>query len=196
MAKPHFRSPTALQMIDQRVYRGIYAGSPNAYLVLTPDLKIVNGNDSFVKVARVSREVFAGKFMFDAFPGNTEEENTGVRELLASFDRVLASKQSDTLNTQRYDVQNSRGIWETRHWDGTSWAILDDKQSITALILHVNEIVQSDEVTQMVQFAEAQLRASRKLADKVEELVRSIRNGGSDKIQVLRDLLRQAPTLH
>ena len=195
MAKaPSFRSPAAQQMLNEAIYRGIYAGSPNAYLVLTPDFKIINGNDAFVEMARIERDVFAGRYMFHAFPGNDDEENTGVANLLESFNRVLKLKRVDTLKTQRYDVQNSQGIWETRSWDGTSFPVTE-KKSITGIVLHVNEIVQSDEVTQLLH--EAHLTHSRRLTEKAERLAMAIRDGRLDQIDALRDLLREAPpTIH
>src|ERR1051325_5211206 len=195
MAKaPSFRSPTAQQMLNEAIYRGIYAGSPNAYLVLTPDFKIINGNDAFVEMARIERDVFAGRYMFHAFPGNEDEENTGVANLLGSFNRVLKLKRADTLKTQRYDVQNSKGIWETRSWDGTSFPVTQ-KRSITGIVLHVDEIIQSDEVSQLLH--EAHLTYNRLVAEKAEQLAMAIRDGRLDQVDALRDLLREAPpTIH
>lgn len=190
MARSRILSPTTYELINQRIYRGVFEGSPNAYLVLTPDLKIINGNDAFVALARLSRDVFAGRYMFDAFPANTEAENTGVSNLMASFNRVLASKRRDTLLTQRYDVQNPRGLWETRHFDGTSWPILDDKtEAIDAVILHVDEIVQSDETTELLAEAQARIAQSRALAEKVCDLTKALRDGRLDALETLRDLL-------
>src|ERR1044072_7996371 len=194
MPQTRFRSSRSYDVVDQRLYRSIFEHSPNAYLLLTPNLKIINGNDRFVKVTRISREVFAGKYMFDAFPGNSEEENTGVQELMASFDRVLASKRTDMLKEKRYDVQNVRGVWETRIWDGTSWPVLDNKASITALVLGVNEIVKKNEVSDMIAKAAKAIERSNTLAAKVDEMARAIRDGRLDQLDALRELLTHTST--
>ena len=194
MPQTRFRSSRSYDVVDQRLYRSIFEHSPNAYLLLTPNLKIINGNDAFVKVTRISREVFAGKYMFDAFPGNSEEENTGVQELMASFDRVLASKRTDMLKEKRYDVQNVRGVWETRIWDGTSWPVLDNKASITALVLGVNEIVKKNEVSDMIAKAAKAIERSNTLAAKVDEMARAIRDGRLDQLDALRELLTHTST--
>lgn len=198
MIERNFRSQKTHEMLDETVYRNLFENSPNAYLVLTPSLKIINGNDAFVSVTRIHRDVFAGRYMFDAFPGNTEQENDGVSALMASFDRVLATRKTDTLKTQRYDVQNTRGIWETRHWDGTSWAITDDKTSITGIVLYVNEIVKTDEVRTLINEAQARLDENAKLMQKVSHLLRAIKQGRMDQIDVLRDLLttKGSRTIH
>jgi PAS domain S-box-containing protein len=195
MVKTRYRSPRSYDVLNQGLYQSIFEHSPNAYLVLTPNLKIINGNDAFVKVTRIGREVFAGKYMFDAFPGNTEEENTGVQELMASWDRVLASKRTDMLKEKRYDVQNVRGIWETRIWNGTSWPVLDDKERITALVLGVNEIIKKNEVSEMIAIAAKAIERSNKLAAKVDELTRAIREGRLERLDDLRELLTHGSTM-
>ena len=199
MVEPHFRSSPAYDQIDQTIYRGLYEKSPNPYLILSPDLKIINGNDAFVSVTRIGREVFAGKYMFDAFPESTDPANTGVRELMESFKRVLATKEADTLKYQRYDVQNADGIWERRIWDGTSWAITDDRNVITAVILAVREY-KSSEITQLLDEAHAQIQKSdalveqsHKLVQEVERLSEEVKRGRLTQLQTLREMLANWP---
>ena len=198
MRQKHFRTSAAHRMIDQRIYHGVFAGSPNPYLILTPNLQIVNGNDAFVSVTRVERDYFAGRYMFDAFPDNPADPgNTGVKMLMESFNRALATRTPDTVKFQRYDVRNPNGIWEHRMWDGTSWAVTDEKNAPIAVVLAVREY-KTDEVTKLLDEAQVQVEkskrlvnAGKRLTNEIERLSREVKRGRLGEIETLRKILEE-----
>jgi PAS domain S-box-containing protein len=83
---PRFRSAPALQRLAHAAYRGVFEGSPNAYLVLTPDFSIVGANDAYLDAIGRPRDALVGHNAFDAFPENPNDEVAkSGSQLRASF---------------------------------------------------------------------------------------------------------------
>lgn len=101
--------------------------SPNAYMVMTPDLSMVWANDAYVRATGTSREAFIGRKVFDAFPNHSpdanESINAGVLQLRASFDRVLQTCAPDTVAVVSYRVPADAP--ETSDWSATHTPVLD-----------------------------------------------------------------------
>lgn len=86
-------------------YEAVFDATPTPYLVLAPDLAIVAMNRARELVTGRRREEVIGLDVFEAFPDNPEDPTaTGVANLRASLERVLATKQPDTMPVQKYDL--------------------------------------------------------------------------------------------
>jgi PAS domain-containing protein len=123
------------------VCRSILAQSPSPYLVLSPDLRIVEANPAYLAATRSRQEALAGLDVFDAFPDNPDDaQASGVRNLGASFGRALSRLQRDEMPVQRYDVRDERGVWEVRWWKPANWPVLDDDGAVIAVVHHVLDV--------------------------------------------------------
>ncbi|MDR6980714.1 PAS domain-containing protein [Streptomyces sp. 3330] len=92
----------ALPDID---YAALFAATPSPYLVLGPDLVIVEVNQAYLKATGRTRKDLLGRFVFDAFPDNPADPAAdGVRNLNASLHRVPDSRRSDAMALQKYDI--------------------------------------------------------------------------------------------
>ncbi len=69
--------------------------SPNPYVILDRELRIVGMNDAYLAVTGRSREELLGRAMFDAFP--SEPNSVPGRLLRQSFAKVLSTGQVDHL---------------------------------------------------------------------------------------------------
>jgi serine phosphatase RsbU (regulator of sigma subunit) len=129
-------------------YKALFAATPSPYLVLGPDLVIIDVNEAYLRATARSRQDLVGKYVFDAFPDNPADPDAdGVRNLNASLHRVLTSRQSDTMAVQKYDipVEGKPGVFEERWWspintpvlasDGTVRWIIHRVEDVTAFIL-------------------------------------------------------------
>ena len=159
MTAPIFRTPEMATMMANTLYRGVFAQSPNPYLLLTVDLKIINGNDAYLSATGADRDALANTHIFDAFPDNPDDPNAdGVANLTASFLLAQQSQSRHTMVGQRYDVRNRNGIWEVRYWNVINWPIIDDNGTMLALVHHVREVpplpALLNEVTRMRKIAE------------------------------------------
>jgi len=86
-------------------FEALFRVSPNAYLLLDPDLVILDANAAYLKLTARSIEEIAGRRIQDAFAADPQfPESTHVDELLDSFARVLRTKALDTLPVIRYSI--------------------------------------------------------------------------------------------
>lgn len=139
--QPNFRTPDVRMRQAQEVYRRLFAAAPLGFLVLSPDLRIVDGNEAYLAAVRRLRDSIAGMDMFEAFPDNPHHpEANGVRNLSASLERVLQAGRYDVMPLQRYDVQPADRPWEVRYWYPKNWPVLDDDGSVIALVHHVTDV--------------------------------------------------------
>ncbi|MFH8772061.1 PP2C family protein-serine/threonine phosphatase [Streptomyces sp. NPDC017958] len=96
-------------------------------MVLGPDLVIADVNEAACRVTGRTREDLLGRYLFDAFPENPADPDAeGVRNLHASLQRVLRSKEPDTMAPQKYDipVADQPGEFEERWWSAINTPVL------------------------------------------------------------------------
>jgi PAS domain-containing protein len=96
------------------VHRRLFDASPNPYLVLDRQLNIVTANQAYLASTQRTLADIVGRWAWDAFPTDPETE----RQSIASFDRVIRSKQPDTMALLRFDIPlpvAEGGGFETRY---------------------------------------------------------------------------------
>jgi signal transduction histidine kinase/DNA-binding response OmpR family regulator len=104
-------------------FESLLNASPNAYMVMSPDLTIVWANEAYVLATGTAREAFVGRNVFDAFPNDSNESvNAGVLQLRASFDRVLQTGKVDTIAVISYRVPADAP--DTTDWSATHTPLL------------------------------------------------------------------------
>ncbi|MBB5716992.1 PAS domain S-box protein [Sphingomonas aerophila] len=125
-------------------FRSLFDTSPTAFLVVAPpDWTIVAVNDARLAVTGGSREEQVGQRLFDLFPDDpSDPEASGVRNLTASFQRVIATGQADKMAVQRYDLRDADGQFTERWWSPLNTPVLDDQGSVTLIIHRVEEITE------------------------------------------------------
>src|ERR1700729_3386471 len=101
-------------------FRVLFEAAPGLYLVLTPDLKIAAVSDGYLRATMTQRQAILGRGLFEVFPDNPDDPTaTGVRNLSASFERVLREKATDAMAVQKYDIRRpdaEGGGFEERYW--------------------------------------------------------------------------------
>src|ERR1043166_2810087 len=91
---------------SQPDFKTLFESVPGLYLVLTPDLKIAAVSDAYLRATMTKREEILGRGLFEVFPDNPDDPNaTGVRNLRASLERVLADRVPDAMAVQKYDIR-------------------------------------------------------------------------------------------
>ena len=79
-------------------FEALFRVSPNAYLLLDPDLVILDANAAYLELTARSIEEIAGRRIQYAFAADPQfPESTHVDKLLDSFARVLRTKALETL---------------------------------------------------------------------------------------------------
>ncbi|SCG17459.1 PAS fold-containing protein [Micromonospora echinofusca] len=119
----------------------IFDAAPSPYLVLDPDLVIVEVNEAYLRATARTREELLGREVFAAFPANPDDpEGTGVPNLRASLLRARETGRADTMALQRYDIPDGAGGFVRRYWSPMNVPILDDHGRVV-LLLHRPEDV-------------------------------------------------------
>ena len=128
---------------DSRNLLNVLQNAPDPFLVLSPDLKIEIVSDSYLEATMTRREDIIGKYMFDVFPDNPDNKDaTGVKNLRASFSKVLSSKQPHRMPIQHYDVPAPGGSFEEKYWNPVNTPVLDAAGEVEHLIHRVEDITE------------------------------------------------------
>jgi signal transduction histidine kinase len=125
-------------------FRIIFEALPGNYLVLTPGLVMVAANQARLKATMTTLEETIGRHLFDLFPDNPDDPAaTGVANLKASLERVLATKTADTMAVQKYDVrrpESEGGGFEARFWSPVNSPVLDADGNVIYIIHRVEDV--------------------------------------------------------
>ena len=133
-------------------FRLLFESSPEVLLVLLPDsprFTMVAATAVRFEVTHTSAETL-GKGLFEVFPDNPEDlEATGTSNLRASLERVLATRQPDTMAVQKYDIRGPDGTFQKKYWSPKNIPVLSETGEVR-FILHrvedVTELVQASEL--------------------------------------------------
>ena len=127
-------------------YRLLFDSIPDPYLVLDPKLRIVAVNDAYLRATLTKREEILGRGMFEVFPDNpSETDSTGVRNLRASLDYVLAEQVPDTMAVQKYDIRKpdeEGGGFEERYWSPINTPVFGADNEMAYIVHRVEDVTE------------------------------------------------------
>lgn len=110
----------ATELLKDTDFRALFEEAPSLYLVLTPDFKIADASDAYLRATMTRREDILDRGLFDVFPDNPADLwATGVRNLRRSLEKVLRTGRPDAMAVQKYDVRRPKsegGAFEERYW--------------------------------------------------------------------------------
>lgn len=120
-------------------YRALFDASPNPYLVLDRDLNIVAANQAYLMSTRRTLDDIVGRWAWDAFP----TDPVTLRQSVASFERVIATRAADTMALLRFDVAlpNEAGF-DTRYWSITHTPVFDANGDVAFVIQHPIDVTE------------------------------------------------------
>jgi hypothetical protein len=132
-------------LLDPADFQAFFAEHAGLYLVLTPDLRIVDASDDYLRATLTWREEILGCLAFDAFPENPSVSGANAtRRLRASLHRVATKGVAEVLPTQRYDMRDrvaGDGAWVEKHWVPVHFPVFGrGSREITHIVLHPVEI--------------------------------------------------------
>ncbi|HAZ7574596.1 ATP-binding protein [Legionella sp. PATHC032] len=127
-------------------FKSIFDSLPDLYLILDRDFNIIEVSAAYLQATMVSRKQILGKNVFNAFPDNPNDPKaTGVKNLYASFQRVLKNKSADTMAIQKYDIQRPierGGGFEERYWSPINTPVLGPDQEVEYIIHRVEDVTE------------------------------------------------------
>lgn len=124
-------------------FRALLDALPGLYLILAPDLTIAGASDAYLRATMTERGRVVGRHVFDVVPGDPDNPDaTAVRDLTASFERVLRSRRPDAMPLQRHDVRRADGSLEERHWSPLNTPVLDEAGKVQWIIHRVEDVTE------------------------------------------------------
>jgi PAS domain S-box-containing protein len=195
---PRFpKAAVGVETLDEPDFRGLFEAAPTPLLVVAPpDWTIVAANNARLRVTGTTRSEQLGRRLFELFPDDPSDPGAdGVRNLSASFERVLATRAPDTMAVQRYAVRDAHGRFEERWWSPVNTPVLGTDGEVALIIHRVEEVTDivrlrgeaeaSDQLARGQQEVIARLRATEAELRRSEEFNRRILASSADCIKVL-----------
>ncbi len=180
MRRAEFKENTKPVAQDSIDYKSLFHAVPGQYLILSPELEILDASDSYLEASRKKREEIVGRRLFDVFPANpADPESDSVENLSASLDRVKTALSADTMAVQRYDLpdpDDPDAAWSDHWWSPVNTPILDEHGNLEMIVHQVIE------VTDFVRATEARAVASHESKIRAEILKRSATLGQSNEM--------------
>ena len=116
--------------------------SPNAYVLVDRDLRVVDANRAYYKLTGSTPEALRGSILIAAFPNDANDPNDAPRRMLReSLLQVVATGEPDHLAYIPYRVPRAPGEPpELRVWSATHTPILDAAGATQYVLQHTQEV--------------------------------------------------------
>jgi PAS domain S-box-containing protein len=126
----------------------LFEKSPGLLLALSPEpsFTILAVTDAYLRATRMRREDLLGRGLFDVFPDSPADPHpqaTGLRNLRASLERVMATRAPDIMTVQQYDLPRPGGGFETRHWAPINTPVLAPDGQLHYLLHQVEDVTEA-----------------------------------------------------
>ncbi len=121
--------------------------SPNPYVLLDRDLRLVWMNRAYLDVTMRERDDIVGRTMFEAFPSDPDSES--YHQLKDSLEHVLETGEPDELALIRYDIARPDGGMDTRYWSATHTPLSGSDGSLKYILQHTVDVTELHELRQL-----------------------------------------------
>ncbi len=141
------RPPPAARLHRDTLLR-LFEAAPNPYLVLCPDaprFTIAAVSDAYLAATGTARGELLGRGVFEIFPANPgDPADDGARALANSLARVLATRETDVMGVQRYDIPGrhggGRGGFRMRYWSPRNVPVPAPDGAVELILHHVEDV--------------------------------------------------------
>ena len=167
-------------------FRTLFEVLPSPYMILDRDFRYVEVNQSYLDTLDRTRAELIGRNIFDAFPAVGDSE----RMLRASFDRVLATGQKDSIALIPYPIERPArrgGGIEMRYWSAAHTPLLDDAGEVAFILQNTVDVTELHRLKEIAYGAGEATVMQR--AEEVQQANLFLRQ----ETTRLRDLFMQAP---
>jgi PAS domain S-box-containing protein len=168
-------------------FRAMLEKIQTACLILSPQLEIVAVTDAFVEATMTVREKILGRYVFDVFPENPSDKTaTGETNLRGSLERVLSTKNTDSMAVQKYDIRKP-GVeeFEVRYWSPVNSPVCDENGNIK-YILHT--VVDVTEYVKIKNLGQEQGEINESLKSKTSQMEAQIMQRAQELQEVNKQL--------
>ncbi|HEX8391908.1 MAG TPA: ATP-binding protein [Longimicrobium sp.] len=141
--------------MDGPDFRSLFEAAPGLFMVMradAPRYTIVAASDAHLAATLSTRDGprgIIGRGIFEAFPDPPSDPGaTGMNNVRASLERVIASGVPDVMPVQQYAVRRADGTWEERHWSPVHSPVVDRMSGkVTHVIQRVDDVTAAIRLT-------------------------------------------------
>ncbi len=137
-----------MQALEQAIdLAAAFEASTNPYMLLTPDLRYAGMNAAYLAAVGMPRDRLIGQPIFDIFTGGDGPEAAeNVRQLRASFEKVLTTGERDHLALIHFAIPVTRPdgtvSHEDRYWSASHTSLHDAEGRIVLILQHTADITE------------------------------------------------------
>jgi signal transduction histidine kinase len=149
-------------------WQAAFQAAPDPYLLLSPELVILDASDGYLEATMTRREQIVGRSLFEVFPENPEVAvPDGVRNLRGSVRRVLETKAPDQMPLQKYDIRTpgEEGRFEERIWSALNTPVLGADGAVVAILHRAEDVTQQVRRQEELSSQDRATQAMRSMAD-------------------------------
>ncbi len=172
-------------MDSQPDFKLLFEESSEVLLVLLPDaprFTMVAATNARWRATHTTAETL-GRGLFEVFPDNPDDPNaSGTSNLRASLERVLKTRQPDTMPVQKYDIRGPDGRFEAKYWSPKNLPV----RSAAGEVLYILHRV--EDVTDLVRASE--------MGDELRGRTREMEHEVLQRSRELEEALRQLRDAH
>ena len=120
----------------------LFSALPTAFLVMDPDLVIVEANAAYLELLGRRRDDLVGRPVFEAFPPAPDAlDEDGRNPVEVSFERARDTGQLDSMPIAKYDVLDpATGRLGERYWSLISAPVLDGDGRTMLVLQRVEDV--------------------------------------------------------
>ncbi|SDE29804.1 PAS domain S-box-containing protein [Blastococcus fimeti] len=120
----------------------LFGALPTAFLVMDPDLVIVDANSAYLELLGRRRDELVGRPVFEAFPPAPDAlDEHGRNPVRVSFERARDTGQLDPMPIAKYDVLDAvTGQLSERYWSLISAPVLDAAGRTVLVLQRVEDV--------------------------------------------------------
>jgi PAS domain S-box-containing protein len=145
---------------------------PDTVVIISPDLKVLEATDEYLRVTMRKREELIGKDFLGEFPDNPNEPESRNETLLrASLERTLQTKKTDYLDVLRYDIPkpaSQGGGYEVRFWEASHTPVLNEDGEVSFIIQKTADVTEREQNKHALAVQESKFRF---MADSMPQLI-------------------------
>ncbi|MGZ5818696.1 MAG: ATP-binding protein [Burkholderiaceae bacterium] len=187
-------------MINKIDYKALFAVSPYPYVLIAPDLTILDANNAYLKLTGRKSEEIVGRSVPDAFPIDpANPDATNLEEVRASIAQVIATRRPHITKFYRYAVSQETPdgrIFDQRYWSTVNSPVLNESGEvafITQNVIDVTDLYSFEDIS-----ADPMLEENVKKTSILKEFNRvqmheTMTRAVNDERSYLRTLFNQSP---
>jgi diguanylate cyclase (GGDEF)-like protein len=126
-------------------FRQLFEESPDVLLVLLPDaprFTMVAATNARWRATHTGADTL-GRGLFEVFPDNPDDlAASGTSNLRASLERVLLTRQPDSMPVQKYDIRRPDGSFEARYWSPKNLPVLSPSGEVSYILHRVEDVTE------------------------------------------------------